>query len=255
MADRLIRISTALTVVTVALVAAIISYEHAYELVRSHGESGPTARLVPLTVDGLIYSSSMVLLQCARHRVAVPAFARWMLGLGITATLAANIAHGLGDGPVGAVVAAWPAVALVGSYELLMTIIRGAPRVSAPVPATEHVSAHVLDADPLQVQAAQAFADDLTANRLPSIRAIRTRLHVGQPRAQQVRAYLSDLTHETGQMQAAVPGAEHGHTLRGRRAAPQGAAACPEGPLVPGPGDGPRSEAAHAVAAASTRKN
>lgn len=47
MADRLIRITTALAVVAVAAVAAVISYRHAYELVPSHGESGRTARLVP----------------------------------------------------------------------------------------------------------------------------------------------------------------------------------------------------------------
>jgi hypothetical protein len=41
--------------------------------------------------------------------------ARWLLGLGIAATLAANVAHGLGYGLIGAAVAAWPAVALVGS--------------------------------------------------------------------------------------------------------------------------------------------
>ena len=45
---------------------------------------------------------------------------RWLLGLGIIATLAANVAHGLGHGIIGVVMAAWPAVALVGSYELLM---------------------------------------------------------------------------------------------------------------------------------------
>jgi hypothetical protein len=33
-------------------------------------------------------------------------------------TLAANVAHGLGDGPIGAA-DAWPAVALAGGYELL----------------------------------------------------------------------------------------------------------------------------------------
>jgi hypothetical protein len=40
--NRLIRITTALAVVAVAVavVAAVISYQHAYELVRSHGESG-----------------------------------------------------------------------------------------------------------------------------------------------------------------------------------------------------------------------
>ncbi len=72
------------------------------------------ARLVPLTVDGLIYASSMVLLDSARRKVPVPAPARWLLGLGIGATPAANAAHGLGHGPAGAAVAAWPAVVLVG---------------------------------------------------------------------------------------------------------------------------------------------
>lgn len=32
----------------------VASYEHAYALVRAHGEAGWTARLMPLTVDGLI---------------------------------------------------------------------------------------------------------------------------------------------------------------------------------------------------------
>lgn len=43
-----------------AVVAAVVSYQHGYEVVRAHGETGPTSRLVPLTVDGLIYASSMV---------------------------------------------------------------------------------------------------------------------------------------------------------------------------------------------------
>ena len=48
---RIIKWSTALAVLGVAAVAAVASYEDAYELVRAHGESGRTARLVPLTVD------------------------------------------------------------------------------------------------------------------------------------------------------------------------------------------------------------
>jgi hypothetical protein len=63
-------------------------------------------------VDGLIYASSMVMLDAARRTVPVPPLARWLLGLGIAATLAANVAHGLGHGLVGAAVAAWPEVAL-----------------------------------------------------------------------------------------------------------------------------------------------
>ena len=53
MTDRLIRITTALAVVAVAGVAAIISYQHAYELVSSHGETGATAHLLPFTMDGI----------------------------------------------------------------------------------------------------------------------------------------------------------------------------------------------------------
>ena len=60
----------------------------------------------------------MVMLDSARRGAQVPALAQWLLGLGIVATLAANVAHGLGHGLIGAAVAAWPAVALVGSYEL-----------------------------------------------------------------------------------------------------------------------------------------
>jgi hypothetical protein len=45
--DRLIRITTALAVVAVAVVAAVTSYQHAFELVRSQEESEVTARPVP----------------------------------------------------------------------------------------------------------------------------------------------------------------------------------------------------------------
>jgi Protein of unknown function (DUF2637) len=114
--DRLIRISTAVAVLAVASVAAYVSYWHAYAVVRTHGESGLTARLEPATIDGLVYASSMVILYAARHGSPVPRLARWLLGLGIAATLTANMARGWSHGPVGAAVAAWPAVSLVGSY-------------------------------------------------------------------------------------------------------------------------------------------
>jgi hypothetical protein len=127
-ADRTIRWSTAAAVIGVAVVAAAVSYEHAYALVHAHGESGWTAHLIPLTVDGLIWASSMVMLDSARRDVRVPSLARWLLGLGIAATLAANVAHGLGHGLIGAAVGAWPAVALVGSYELLTVRISNQTR-------------------------------------------------------------------------------------------------------------------------------
>ena len=109
MTDRLIRITTALAVLAVAGVAAIISYQHAYELVSSHGEHGITARLLPFTVDGLIWAASMVVLDASRRNHRVPRLAAGSLGAGIVATVGANLAHGLGHGPIGALVSSWPA--------------------------------------------------------------------------------------------------------------------------------------------------
>jgi hypothetical protein len=135
--DRAIRLSTAVAVLAVAGIAAYVSYWHAYAVVRAHGETGITARLEPATIDGLVYASSMVVLYAARHRVPVPSLARWLLGLGIAATLTTNMAQGWSHGPIGAVVAAWPAVSLVGSYELLVWLIRTCGAAERG-PSTDH---------------------------------------------------------------------------------------------------------------------
>jgi hypothetical protein len=85
----------------------------------------------------------------------VPSLARWLLGPGIAATLTANMAQDWSHGPVGAVVAAWPAVSLVGSYELLVWLIRtagtlGQGPAAEPVPVSQPTvrpgpAANVLD--------------------------------------------------------------------------------------------------------------
>jgi Protein of unknown function (DUF2637) len=131
MTDRVIRITTALAVATVA---AVISYQHAYELVSSHGETGLTARLLPFTVDGLILAASMLILDASRRNQPAPPLARWCLGAGIVATTGANLAHGIGHGLIGALVSAWPALALAGSFELLMTLIRTGHQEAAEPP-------------------------------------------------------------------------------------------------------------------------
>ncbi|HLM89365.1 MAG TPA: hypothetical protein VK284_10100 [Streptosporangiaceae bacterium] len=76
----------------------------------------------------------MVIVYAARHRIPVPALARWLLGLGIAATLTANMTQGWPHGPIGAVVAAWPAASLAGSYELLVWLIHttGTPEPESP---------------------------------------------------------------------------------------------------------------------------
>ena len=142
----------------VAGIAAYVSYWHAYAVVRAHGETGITARLEPATIDGLVYASSMVVLYAARHRVPVPSLARWLLALGIAATLTANMAQGWSHGPVGAVVAAWPAVSLVGSYELLVWLIRTCGAADLR-PSAEHLcngAAYCAPASPVSALAADS---------------------------------------------------------------------------------------------------
>lgn len=125
------------------------------------------------------------MLDSARRKTLVPALARWLLGLGIAANPAANVTHGLGHGLAGGAVAAWPAVALVCSCELLMMIIRN-PHAPVNSVSGAALPAALSDPDPVQVRAEQVFAEDLAACRVPSVRAIRVQLHVGQARTQRV---------------------------------------------------------------------
>lgn len=55
---------------------------------------GALALAYPVTVDGLIYCASMVLLNAARQGVRPHWLAYVALGLGIAATLAANVGPG-----------------------------------------------------------------------------------------------------------------------------------------------------------------
>jgi hypothetical protein len=80
-------------------------------------------------------------------------------------------------------VSAWPAVAFIGSAEMLFWMIR-----SRAVPVQVHDSAPVpAGADEL----AAAFAPELAEGALPGVRVIKSRLSCGQPRAQQVREHLA----------------------------------------------------------------
>jgi hypothetical protein len=134
--DRVIRLATAAVVCAVAAFAAVVSYSHIYGLGRARGQDGTAARLLPLSVDGLILAASLVMLHEARNDRDAPGLARFMLWLGIGATIGANIAYGAGFGLLGALISAWPAVAFIGSVEIAMQQVRRAraPRAATSVP-------------------------------------------------------------------------------------------------------------------------
>jgi hypothetical protein len=114
----LVRRVTTASVLAVAAVAAVASYEHMRALAELAGE-GWRAWLLPVSVDGLAVAASMTML--VRRRCGEPAgVLPWVaLLLGLGASLAANVAAAEPT-VVGRLVAAWPPVGLLLSYELLL---------------------------------------------------------------------------------------------------------------------------------------
>ena len=128
------------------------------------------------------------------RRSAVGALALGMLGQVVYHLLAA----------AGAARAPWPVVVLVSCLPVVtlgfgaalthllraelpadLPEVSGAPEAVPAVPAALNGHAHA---------AAELFAADIKAGRIPGIRAIRSGLHVGQDKAGQVQAYLRGLT-------------------------------------------------------------
>jgi Protein of unknown function (DUF2637) len=182
--DRVIRFATAAVVCAVAAFAAVVSYSHIYGLGRAHGQDGTAARLLPLSVDGLIVAASLVLLHEARNGRDAPALARCMLWLGIGATIGANIAYGTGYGLLGGLISAWPAVAFIGSVEIAMQQVRRArvPRAAASGPAVPPVPGDVEQA----VRA--AYAASVAAGQPLSQRAIADRFGLSRRKVSQLMA-------------------------------------------------------------------
>lgn len=86
-----VRVVTVAAVSVVAAVAAVASYVHMHELATEAGE-GWRAHLIPLSVDGLLVTASMVML--VRRRAGLRAgLLPWAgLVLGLAASLGANVA-------------------------------------------------------------------------------------------------------------------------------------------------------------------
>jgi hypothetical protein len=118
------RAATTVAVLFVAVIAAVVSFVHIEHLAAVNGQTQLAAYLLPLSIDGTVVAASMVMLRAARAGLGTPWLARFMLGLAVTATLAANIGYGLPHGMPGALISGWPAVAFVGCAEMAISAVR-----------------------------------------------------------------------------------------------------------------------------------
>ncbi len=110
-----------------AVIAAVVSYSHMYELALRHGEPEWRAALFPLSVDGMIVASSTTLLSDARNGRRGGLLPWTLLIIGSAASLAANVA--VADPTMWSrIIHAWPSFALIGAYELLMREFRTAAK-------------------------------------------------------------------------------------------------------------------------------
>lgn len=100
----------AVVILSVAVVAAAVSYGHMLEVAVWAGEPLWLARAFPLTVDGLVLAA----LRRGRQ-------GRWWLALGIAVSVAANMLVRYPDlaASLGPVISAWPPLALFGTHRLL----------------------------------------------------------------------------------------------------------------------------------------
>jgi hypothetical protein len=152
--DKVIRWATSGVVVALGIVAGVASYRHILEVGWTYGETGWVSYLIPLTIDGLIVSSSLTLLNAAL-RGEKGLWLSWVaLALGVVLTISANVLHGLQDSVIGAIYAALPAVTLSISFELLMGLIRRSARQAAAVEAAAaELELADVEAEPAAVEA------------------------------------------------------------------------------------------------------
>ncbi|GAA1785771.1 hypothetical protein GCM10009682_04760 [Luedemannella flava] len=129
------RLASNLSAAVVAGIAAWSSYHHMVSVALSVGERPDVAYVLPLSVDGMLVVASVAMVDDRRNGRRVRWSARLAFVAGVVASVAANVAAA--QSTVGArIVAAWPAIALLLTVELLSRtgrlLTRVEPEAAAP---------------------------------------------------------------------------------------------------------------------------
>jgi hypothetical protein len=191
----------AVLVAAASVVSFAESYRGLYAWAHEHGLSGPWAVIWPLQVDVFIAVGELALFVALADAWARRSRAgAWAVTLaGLAVSVAGNVGHVHGHSAADRVTAAVPPLAAAAALAVGLGVLKrvvghhhqaaadaGVPAVPGPDPGVAALNgeAHA---------AAELFAADIEAGRVPGIRAIRSGLHVGQDKASQVQAYLRTL--------------------------------------------------------------
>ena len=142
---RATRIVATGAVLLVAMVAAVVSFAHMWEVAHRAGE-GWRSYLLPLSVDGLVVAASMSLLTSRRAGTPSGRLAWVALMGGVGASLMANVVSA-DPNLTARIVAAWPAAAFAVAFELLLQ----QRRAPAAEPVVEVMAGLKPPADPPEV--------------------------------------------------------------------------------------------------------
>lgn len=106
--------------IVVGAIAAYQSYFHMHQLIiASHQDKYMAEWLLPLSVDGMALTATVNIIE-SKRKGRKPTVTTWLsLGVGVLASLAANVMSAWNDGGVARVVAGWPAIAVMLVIEML----------------------------------------------------------------------------------------------------------------------------------------
>jgi hypothetical protein len=190
----------AVLVAVASLTSFAESYRGLYAWAAGHGLTGGWAVIWPLQADTFIAVGELALFVALADRWAPRSrLAAWCVtGCGLAVSVAGNVGHVTGRSLPDRVTAAVPPLAAAAALAVGLGVLKrvveahrqvhGSTSVPADAPGPALNGSHGVPAE------AQPFAAELARGEVPGIRRIRSVLHVGQPRAQEIQARLAALT-------------------------------------------------------------
>jgi hypothetical protein len=202
----------AITLLVAAASAASFaeSYRGLYDWSHGHGLSSIWAVIWPLQVDVFIAVGELALFVALadgwERRSRIGAWSVTLAGLAVS--VAGNVGHVAGTDLASRATAAVPPLAAAAALAVGLGVLKRVVAMhAAPAPDAPHPLAlsngHAVPQGGRE--AAEKYAASLARGELPSLRQVQREMHLGQPRAREVRSYLELLAGSSSARQEVMP--------------------------------------------------